>query len=265
MPIRLRSFLSSCMYAGLLYTSVLKAAPPPSPAPGAPQGGPAPAAGATAGATNLRLLTNDASLMFVMQEFNAALGVQCVHCHQGSDFASDGNPKKETARRMIAMVRQIDAAFPSSAGVYPAGYHEVDCATCHQGQPIPETKAPHEFFNRNEWLANKPPPPTPAVNLKALPPGTRVHGAGVMHDFRDALGVDCGYCHGAGRPWESDHNPRKDIGRGMIRMVQQINAQFPGTGTFPDGMQKVTCYTCHRGTPHPPSVGNRNFGPPPSR
>ena len=59
-----------------------------------------------------------------MRNFNQALGVQCTYCHMEGDFASDANPKKETARKMIAMVRQIDTSFPSSAGVFPAGYHE---------------------------------------------------------------------------------------------------------------------------------------------
>jgi hypothetical protein len=48
-------------------------------------------------------------------------------------MASDNNPKKDIARKMIGMVRQIDGSFPSSTGVFPAGYHEVDCTTCHRG------------------------------------------------------------------------------------------------------------------------------------
>jgi ribose 5-phosphate isomerase B len=37
------------------------------------------------------------------------------------------------ARKMIGIVRQIDNSFPSSTGVFPGGYHEVDCITCHRG------------------------------------------------------------------------------------------------------------------------------------
>src|SRR5438445_1159065 len=126
-------------------------------------------------AKNLKLLAPDADIPFVMQNFNQALGVQCAYCHVEGDFASDGNPKKETARKMIAMVRQIDTSFTSSAGVFPAGYHEVDCSTCHRGSVKPVTKAPKEFFNRNESLGSPPPPITPGINLKVLPADTRVH------------------------------------------------------------------------------------------
>jgi hypothetical protein len=214
-------------------------------------------------AKNLSLLTPDSDIPFVMRGFTQALGVQCVYCHVQGDFASDANPKKEVARKMIAMVRQIDASFPSSAGVFPAGYHEVDCSTCHRGNVKPETKAPREFFNRQESLGQVNPVIRPGVNLKVLPPGTQVHGDGsVMHEFRDALNVDCSYCHGGGKPLEADVNPRKEIARNMILLVRKVNANFPGTGVYPSGAQAVTCYTCHRGEPHPATISNARFDAP---
>ena len=67
------------------------------------------------------------------------------------------------------------------------------------------------------------------------------------------------YCHGGGRPQETDVNPRKDIARKMILLVRQINREFPGTGVFPEGNQAVTCFTCHRGDPHPLSWSNIRY------
>src|SRR5260370_2804954 len=64
---------------------------------------------------NLKLLAADTDIQFVMRNFNQALGVQCVYCHMQGDFASDANPKKEVTREMVAMVRQIDANYHSSA------------------------------------------------------------------------------------------------------------------------------------------------------
>src|SRR6266852_5117695 len=212
---------------------------------------------------NLKLLAPDSDILFVMQNFTEALGVQCAYCHVVGDFAADTNPKKEMARKMIAMARLIDTSFPSSAGVFPAGYHEVDCSTCHRGSTKPETKAPRKFYNRGNSLGDPPPAQRPGVSLKLLPPDTRVHGAdSLMGEFRDALNVDCNYCHGGGRTQEVDINPRKDIARKMIMLVRQINSNFPGTGVFPVGNQAVTCYTCHRGDPHPVSVGNLRYDPP---
>jgi hypothetical protein len=219
--------------------------------------------GAAPAPKNLKVLAANTDLPFVMTGFNQALGVQCTYCHVQGDFASDANPKKDMARKMIGMIKQIDASFPASAGAYPAGYHEVDCLTCHRGSVKPETKAPKEFFNRTESLGLANPPNRPGENLKVLSPDTRVHGDGsVMHDFRDALNVDCNYCHGGGKPQSADDNPRKEIARKMILLVRQINANFPGTGVYPVGTQVVTCYTCHRGDTHPASVSNASYPAP---
>jgi Photosynthetic reaction centre cytochrome C subunit len=213
-------------------------------------------------AKNLKVLAATTEIPFVMQNFSKALGVQCTYCHVQGDFPSDANPKKDIARKMIAMVRQIDLSFPSTAGIFPDGYSEVDCITCHRGSVKPETKAPHEFVNHGELTGTIVPGNAPGVNLKVLPPDTKVHGASIMHDFRDALNVDCGFCHGAGKPYEVDVNPRKEIARGMISLVRKINTNFPGTGVFPVGPQAVTCYTCHREETHPLTVANASYGPP---
>jgi hypothetical protein len=72
---------------------------------------------------------------------------------------------------------------------------------------------------------------------------------GTMGLFSAALNVCCGDCHvGAGGTdpkWESDANPRKNIARKMVTMVQNINKQ-----NF-NGAQVVTCWTCHRGNSNP--------------
>jgi hypothetical protein len=215
---------------------------------------------------NLKLLSPKSDIPFIMQFFNEALGVQCVYCHQEGDFAAEGHPKKDMARKMISMVRMIDTSFPSTQGVFPAGYHEVDCLTCHRGKVKPETMAPQKYYNRANSLGDGPFPQRPTINLKLLPPGTPVHGYdSLMGDFRDALSVDCPYCHGGGVSQEIDVNPRKDMARKMIMLVRQINANFQGTGVFPVGQQVVTCYTCHRGDPHPMSVSNRRYEMPAKR
>ena len=223
----------------------------------------APAAAPAPVYKNLKLLAPNSDVPFIMQFFNEALGVQCVYCHVEGDFAAEGHPKKDMARKMISMVRMIDTSFPSTQGVFPVGYHEVDCLTCHRGKVKPETAAPQKYYNRANSLGDGPFPQRPTINLKLLPPGTPVHGYNsLMGDFRDALHVDCPYCHGGDKGQEIDVNPRKDIARKMIMMVRQINANFPNTGVFPAGTQVVTCYTCHRGDPHPESMSNRAYPPP---
>jgi len=58
-----------------------------------------------------------------------SLGVSCEHCHI-NPWESDVKPAKQTARRMILMMRSInDENF--------GGKVVVNCNTCHRGQPQP--------------------------------------------------------------------------------------------------------------------------------
>src|SRR5215472_7196564 len=73
----------------------------------------------------------------------------------------------------------------------------------------------------------------PPKNLKVLPSTMdRAAVVGVMRNFTGGLGVMCTYCHVQGQ-FDSDENPKKDVARSMIKMVQQINMNFP------DGKQHV--------------------------
>ena len=69
-----------------------------------------------------------------------------------------------------------------------------------------------------------------------------------MQSFVQALGLldkgVCTYCHVEDR--SSDEKLPKVIARRMVTMLRAIN------GTFPDGQQHVTCFTCHRGDTKPP-------------
>lgn len=68
-----------------------------------------------------------------------------------------------------------------------------------------------------------------------------------MQSFVQALGLlekgTCTYCHEADR--SLDTKPAKVTARRMVIMMRAIN------GTFADGKQHVTCYTCHRGSTTP--------------
>jgi hypothetical protein len=58
------------------------------------------------------------------------LGVTCNYCHDEEDRAKDGLEPKDTARKMIVMMRDINnASF--------AGRTEVTCMTCHNGHSDP--------------------------------------------------------------------------------------------------------------------------------
>ena len=83
---------------------------------------------------NLKLL-QPSEVMPAMRSFRIALGQKCSFCHVEGNFASDDNPHKEVARKMIVMAREINTKFPD-------GEMHVTCYTCHRGATEPATEAP---------------------------------------------------------------------------------------------------------------------------
>jgi hypothetical protein len=75
-----------------------------------------------------------------MQQMTAALGVTCGFCHLRGNFASDNNPHKATARRMLEMTRAINEQFfpdyKPADGESRLG--RITCFTCHQGNERPK-------------------------------------------------------------------------------------------------------------------------------
>jgi hypothetical protein len=78
-----------------------------------------------------------------MQLMNQALGVSCGHCHVRANFASEENPRKAAARRMLEMTRSINQQFfPDYKPVDgESKLGRVTCFTCHQGLARPKTIA----------------------------------------------------------------------------------------------------------------------------
>jgi tetratricopeptide (TPR) repeat protein len=75
-----------------------------------------------------------ADLSATMQTIAAALGVSCGYCHSAERGSGQPEPKKDIARAMMAMTRDINAKVQAAAGK-PAA--EVQCITCHRGVAIP--------------------------------------------------------------------------------------------------------------------------------
>jgi photosynthetic reaction center cytochrome c subunit len=77
-----------------------------------------------------------------MQLMTQALGLSCGSCHARGNFASDANPRKLAARRMIEMTKALNAqyfgAYQPAEGQSRLG--RVTCFTCHQGDTRPKTQ-----------------------------------------------------------------------------------------------------------------------------
>jgi hypothetical protein len=64
----------------------------------------------------------------IMFAFKGSLGVECTFCHVKDHFENDDKPEKQTARKMIAMVKEDNNRI---------GAGKVSCYTCHRGQQRP--------------------------------------------------------------------------------------------------------------------------------
>jgi hypothetical protein len=76
-----------------------------------------------------------------MQMMVQALGVSCGFCHVRNNFAAENNEYKQTARRMVEMVKVINSQFfPDYSPLEGASkLGKVTCMTCHQGEQKPKT------------------------------------------------------------------------------------------------------------------------------
>lgn len=80
-----------------------------------------------------------------MQRITQALGATCGTCHAPrGNFASDANPRKIAARRMMEMTKTINRQFfpdyKPEDGASRLG--RVTCFTCHQGELHPKAPPP---------------------------------------------------------------------------------------------------------------------------
>jgi photosynthetic reaction center cytochrome c subunit len=79
-----------------------------------------------------------------MQRITQALGASCGTCHARGDFASETNPRKAVARRMLEMTKAINqqfyADYKPEEGASRLG--RITCFTCHQGELHPKPQPP---------------------------------------------------------------------------------------------------------------------------
>lgn len=131
---------------------------------------------------------------------------------------------------------------------------------------------------RREWSW-----PARAKNLEVLPKNTTADQLrATMTGYTRALGVRCSHCHVGeeGQPlstydFPSDRNPHKQVARGMMKMVKEINEELDeiraesmrpragGRGHHHGAARPpihVECFTCHRGVAVPITLSRRLSG-----
>ena len=97
---------------------------------------------------NLEVLPKDISpdeLRETMKGISQGLGARCSTCHVGKieadlstyDFSADDKDSKLKARKMLAIVRDINDHIADAFADVPDPLVTVSCATCHRGQKKP--------------------------------------------------------------------------------------------------------------------------------
>jgi hypothetical protein len=101
---------------------------------------------------NLQVLPKDTpqpQVVAMMRVFNAALGVNCDHCHvwtkpgdPSNDMAADSKATKAVAREMMRMTSDVNTRLAAAIKKSADQLTRVECWTCHRGAAIPATPPP---------------------------------------------------------------------------------------------------------------------------
>ncbi len=184
-------------------------------------------------------------VLTIMDYFREWLGVDCLHCHTQYEWEKDDKPPKPTARRMLAMVGDMNKEIFGGPGT-------VSCWTCHRGAAKPVIEAEHSsqpaLTVEEERAFSSATDPASNVyrniqNMRDLPAGRLRF---VMVYFRESLGVGCDHCHVPGQ-WDKDEKPAKQTARKMLTMMGNINKSY--TDVLPSN--RFTCWGCHRSAAKP--------------
>jgi tetratricopeptide (TPR) repeat protein len=83
------------------------------------------------------LFAQQQDLMVTMRGYTEALGVTCDYCHSAPRGSGLPEPRKNTARAMAVMTRELNAKVVAT-GKEEQLVTRVECATCHRGVPVPK-------------------------------------------------------------------------------------------------------------------------------
>ncbi len=162
-------------------------------------------------------------------------------------------------RPTLAYLTAIAVLLAATSGLWNAGAQEESTPAPGDSAAVrsPEAIAAERDSLAKVVLASiagKEDLPADSVfqNLEVLKgiPASRVPAIMNM-GFGRSLGVSCDHCHKVGE-WADDSNPKKQVARDMMLMVQAINRDLLGQiQNLESEKPAVNCTMCHRGEPKP--------------
>jgi Photosynthetic reaction centre cytochrome C subunit len=160
--------------------------------------------------------------------YNAALGVECIHCHAATDSSTPAQPALDFARRMEQMVQGLNEGPLRGLG-------GVNCWTCHRGRPVP-ARLPSALWE-----------PLAQANQQVF--AGRRDGLDItMSVYAASLGTSCTHCHEPG-DWASGARPAHRLTARMLAIFDLIPRYFDPAVRMP----RTQCYMCHQGSTRVPN------------
>lgn len=156
--------------------------------------------------------------------FNRALGVDCAHCHAEPLAGEAERAALAIARRMIAMVEEINTRSLAAIG------GRVSCWTCHAGQVVP-SRLPGDAWEKvlAAWPASAPPASVAVKRTMAV--------------YTASTGRTCAGCHENGGT-----GPATDEAETLVNVMTGL---FPVMDKYLPARARTQCFMCHKGRPHP--------------
>ena len=139
----------------------------------------------------------------VMASFTGSLGVRCNHCHVPGQFDKDDKPAKQTARKMIRMVFELNKGSFDGRGA-------VACVTCHRGQTRP---ANVPALGQSLWL-----PSNQTAKREAPLPGAEQ----ILERYVQALGGRQAVERVTSRVWKGSR-----VGADGVLVPEEVYAKAP--------------------------------------
>jgi hypothetical protein len=156
--------------------------------------------------------------------FNRALGVECVYCHADPPPGEAERPTRVVARRMIAMVEEINTrSLAAISG-------RISCWTCHGGQVVP-ARLPRQAWEKvlAAWPAGAPPASDAVKRTMAV--------------YTASTGRTCAGCHENG-----GIGPATEEAETLVNVMTGL---FPVLDKYLPAEARTECFMCHKGRPHP--------------
>lgn len=139
----------------------------------------------------------------VMASFTGSLGVRCNHCHVPGQFDKDDKPAKQTARKMIRMVFDLNKGSFDNRGA-------VTCVTCHRGQTKP---ANVPSLGQSLWL-----PSTQTAKQESVLPSVEQ----ILERYVQALGGRAAIERVTSRVWKGSR-----VGADGVLVPEEVYAKAP--------------------------------------